>query len=94
MEICGVFSSSTGFDGSGQYPRQELNNLTKALEKRMCGASLVQNPVHFGRIHPDLQLVIDAWPKLSDGVRADIVAMIRTASYGSEPSNMLSQNMG
>jgi len=32
-----------------------------------------------GPIPPDLQVVIDAWPTLPEAIRADIVAMVRTA---------------
>jgi hypothetical protein len=56
------------------YPRQESNDPHKTREKPENGNATARQTAHFP---PDLQRVIDAWPKLAQGIRGAILELVQ-----------------
>ncbi len=57
---------------SEKYPLGELNTSPETRKKEYL---TVEGGARGGDIYPELQAIIDAWPRLSDDVRASILAM-------------------
>jgi len=64
-------------EAAGIEPPRE--NTGKTALPAESGAKSGTLGAHFGPAPTDLRTVIDAWPTLPEAIRADIVAMVRTA---------------
>ena len=62
----------TGLEHSCDFPRSADFSLSGGAE---CGALGAQ----FEPIDPELQAIIDVWPKLPEAIKAGILAMVHTA---------------
>jgi len=68
--------SSPGEAAGIEPPRENTGKTALPAES---GAKSGTLGAHFGPAPTDLRTVIDAWPTLPEAIRADIVAMVRTA---------------
>ena len=71
----GVEPTNGGFANRSPTPE----NTEKTDVSVAVGANAVALGPKVEQFAPDLQAIIDAWPKLPDAIKAGIVAMVRTA---------------
>ena len=68
-----------GFDNFSEYTRQDSTYTTIAKGKQQILAGGGTGGGDIADDSTDLQAIIDAWPTLSDDVKAGILAMVKAA---------------
>jgi hypothetical protein len=61
---------------AADYPRQDSNDTSKTREEHKSDNPTARQTAHFPA---EVQRIIDAWDRLPEGVRAQIVALIEAA---------------
>jgi len=82
VTVCRDFGSGYQLQRESTIPPRGFEHAHECStfnEPAKCAAPCAGLGAEFGPIDPELATVVDAWPSLSEAVRAKVVATVRTA---------------